>query len=109
MPGAASDPGLILGPGAAPPLALTPSAICAVGSRRVPGRHLLAGRAPALLTEPLDGFSYPVLMTRSSCLALIRSHKASPAERSGSVLTISFRFKETGIFPFRNLTEPFML
>ena len=99
----------MLGPGAAPALVLTPSAVCAVGSRPVPGGCLLADCAPALLTEPRDGFSYPVLMTHSSCLALIRSHKTSPAESSGSVLTISFRFKETGIFPFSNLTEHFML
>lgn len=44
---------------------------------------------------PRDGFLHTVLMTRSSRLALIRFHKTSPAVSSGSVITISFRFKET--------------
>lgn len=77
--------------------------------------HVPGGSPPCLPSPPLapsaprDGFFHTVLMTRSSRLALIRFHKTSPAASSGSVITISFRFKETRIFPFSNLTEHFTL
>lgn len=44
-----------------------------------------------------------------SSLALIRLHKTFPAASYGSVITISFRFKETCISPLCNLTVHFTL
>lgn len=90
---AASDPGLTLGweqPRPHPACRLC--GWLAACPWRPPPRWLCPCSAHL---APRDGFFYSVLMPGSSRLALIRVHKTSPAESSGSVITLSFRFKET--------------